>query len=283
MHAPDNRDILEVLKFELDFIEKGDYGRSVRTPWRPTSIFQDSPSCINFNDPARPHLCEECVLMTFVPPERREEEVPCHHIPLTELGVTVDSVERWAHRDELEEILGKWLRKTIRRIEEERAGKSPSGENGPKVQSPRARQPELRSTTTEPVLTMKQRILIVDDDEHLLMALQTLLEQDGYDTSTAWSGQEALDKLRSSKFDLVLLDEALPDVPSSDILRRIRGMQVQPWVIVMQANASPWAHTLYGELGASDVIGKWMARREIREGVRACLTQPALSKEHAAA
>jgi hypothetical protein len=38
----DDRDVLEVLKAELDFIEKGGYGRSVRTPWLPTSVFQDS-------------------------------------------------------------------------------------------------------------------------------------------------------------------------------------------------------------------------------------------------
>jgi hypothetical protein len=36
----DDRVVLEVLKFELDFIEKGGYGRSVRTPWLPTSIFK---------------------------------------------------------------------------------------------------------------------------------------------------------------------------------------------------------------------------------------------------
>jgi hypothetical protein len=43
----DDRDILELLKEELDFIEKGGYGRSVHTPWKEKSIFQDSLSCIN--------------------------------------------------------------------------------------------------------------------------------------------------------------------------------------------------------------------------------------------
>ena len=44
----DERDILEVLRAELDFIEKGGYGRSVRTPEKPTSIFQGSLTCLNF-------------------------------------------------------------------------------------------------------------------------------------------------------------------------------------------------------------------------------------------
>ena len=41
--SDDKRDILEVLKFELSFLEQGGYGRSVRTPWKATSVFQDSP------------------------------------------------------------------------------------------------------------------------------------------------------------------------------------------------------------------------------------------------
>jgi hypothetical protein len=54
----DDRDVLDVLKFELDFIEKGGYGRSVRTPWLATSIFQDSLTCLNFGDPNRSHPCD---------------------------------------------------------------------------------------------------------------------------------------------------------------------------------------------------------------------------------
>ena len=65
--ADEKRDVLEVLKFELSFLEQGGYGRSVRTPWKATSVFQDSPSCLNFNDPARPHACSECLLTDFVP------------------------------------------------------------------------------------------------------------------------------------------------------------------------------------------------------------------------
>jgi hypothetical protein len=68
--STDKRDILEVLKFELSFLEQGGYGRSVRTPWKATSMFQDSPSCLNFNDPARPHACDECLLTDFVPPPK---------------------------------------------------------------------------------------------------------------------------------------------------------------------------------------------------------------------
>lgn len=119
--AADDRDILEVLKFELDFLEKGGYGRSVRTPWKPTSAFQDSLTCINFGDPHRSHPCDECLLMQFVPEEHRTENVPCHHIALTESGETVDTLEARETQQDLEEKVKNWLRVTIRRIERERA------------------------------------------------------------------------------------------------------------------------------------------------------------------
>jgi hypothetical protein len=120
----DKRDMLEVLKFELNFLEQGGYGRSVRTPWKATSAFQDSPSCLNFNDPARPHPCSECLLTDLVPPESRQADIPCHFIPLNNLGETLDSLERHSHQLELEEALKTWLRLTIARLEHERAQKT---------------------------------------------------------------------------------------------------------------------------------------------------------------
>lgn len=121
MMLTDDRDVLEVLRTELDFIENGGYGRSVRTPWKPTSVFQDSLSCINFGDPARPHSCNECLLLRFVPPERRSESVPCHHIPLNEAGETVETMEPLDDQQELEKAVKTWLRANIKRLEEERA------------------------------------------------------------------------------------------------------------------------------------------------------------------
>jgi len=122
--SDDKRDILEVLKFELNFLEQGGYGRSVRTPWKPTSVFLDSPSCINFNDPARPNPCNECLLTDFVPEKCQEEDIPCHHIPLNNQGETVYTMERQREQVELEEAVKGWLRSTIQRIEQDRAAKS---------------------------------------------------------------------------------------------------------------------------------------------------------------
>jgi len=121
--SDDNRGILEALKFELAFLEQGGYGRSVRTPKTPTRIFQDSLSCLNFWEPTRPHPCSECFLTDFVPQKAQQEDVPCHHIPLTAKGDTVDTLQDDQLR--LEDALRSWLRATIQRLEQERAAADP--------------------------------------------------------------------------------------------------------------------------------------------------------------
>ena len=124
MTTKDERDILEVLKAELDYIEQGGYGRSVRTPWKPTSVFQDSLTCLNYGYPYRAHPCGECFLNDLVPPERRAEAVPCHHISLNAEGETVETLELTDNRQQTEETVKAWLRAKIREIEEGRAGQA---------------------------------------------------------------------------------------------------------------------------------------------------------------
>ncbi len=116
----DDRDLLEVLKFELEFLEKGGYGRSPRAPWRQQLILEDSPTCMNYDSKDNRAPCSECLLMQLIPPERRAEQVPCRHIPLNAQEETIDSFYRYGSQQELEDALGAWLRATISRLEQER-------------------------------------------------------------------------------------------------------------------------------------------------------------------
>jgi hypothetical protein len=116
----DERETLDLLKFELKFLEDGGYGRSPRTPWRAPRIFEDSPSCLNFDDPSRPHPCSDCALMQFVPEPCRDESIPCRFIPLGTHGEDVDYFYRCGTQPELEEALAGWLRKQVSLLEEQR-------------------------------------------------------------------------------------------------------------------------------------------------------------------
>jgi hypothetical protein len=114
------RDVLEVLKTELQFLELGGY--SMRAAGGPQFIFEDSPTCVNCgrrDDPVIP--CSECVLIDLVPAEHRSEKIPCRHIPLNASGKTLDSLYRYAAPQEVEEVVGDWLRATIDRFEAERS------------------------------------------------------------------------------------------------------------------------------------------------------------------
>ncbi len=122
--AKDDRDILEILQEELDFIEKGGYGRSVRTPWLPKSIFQDSLSCLNYGYPYRAHPCNECRLIDFVSPEHQSETIPCHFIPLNETGDTIEDLEANDSQSKLEEAVKGWLRAKISVLERQRASQT---------------------------------------------------------------------------------------------------------------------------------------------------------------
>lgn len=117
MTTKEPRDLLAVLKSELEFVEKGGYRDTSRAAWRPRFIFQDSPSCLNFDSAQPPQPCSDCVLMQLVPEDLRNRKVACRYIPLNEQGETIDSFYRSGTREELESALRKWLRSSIERLE----------------------------------------------------------------------------------------------------------------------------------------------------------------------
>jgi len=115
----DDRNTLEVLKAELNFVEKGGYGRSPREPSRATLALEDSPTCMNYDTKEHRTPCAECVLMQFVPADKIDEIVPCRHITLTEEGDTLLQLYGGGTEQEIEEALAKWLKKAIAKLENE--------------------------------------------------------------------------------------------------------------------------------------------------------------------
>jgi hypothetical protein len=113
----DSRNLLKTLKAELAFVEKGGYRDRPRFPWRPSFVFEDSPTCLNFEAKEERRPCAECVLMQLVPEEQKKLKFPCRHIPLTPEGDSVAHFYESGTEKELESALKCWLTRKIAELE----------------------------------------------------------------------------------------------------------------------------------------------------------------------
>lgn len=97
-----------------------------------------------------------------------------------------------------------------------------------------------------------KKILIVDDDIHIVSMVREMLLKKGYDVSCAYSGTEALHILSRSRLDLVLLDLMLPGMSGEEVLPKIQGIPVI--VISGKAGIDDKVSLLLG--GAVDYVTK---------------------------
>jgi two-component system phosphate regulon response regulator PhoB len=120
---------------------------------------------------------------------------------------------------------------------------------------------------------MAQRILVIDDEPDLLELVRVNLDRSGYQVETAASGKEALERLRRSAPDLVILDLMLPDLSGTEICRQIRSdseLKRLP-VIMLTAKAEEVDRVVGFELGADDYVTKPFSPRELMLRVKAVL------------
>ena len=114
------------------------------------------------------------------------------------------------------------------------------------------------------------RILLVDDEQAVQTLLAYPLRKEGYEVVSATTGQEALDRFRDGRFDLVVLDVMLPQLDGFDVCRELRAKSAVP-IIMLTAKADEFDKVLGLELGADDYITKPFSLREFRSRVRAVL------------
>ena len=113
-------DLFQSLKLELRFLESGGYEQVATAAGREARIFEDSPVCPNYDNPADETPCSHCALMTLVPLEFRNDEAPCRHIIVNPKGETVDSVTRSGGFAAAERELRGWLKAMLQAIEHAR-------------------------------------------------------------------------------------------------------------------------------------------------------------------
>jgi two-component system alkaline phosphatase synthesis response regulator PhoP len=120
---------------------------------------------------------------------------------------------------------------------------------------------------------MASRVLIVEDERDIRDLVVLHLQRDGYEVTSAGSGEEALAQVRQSPPDLVVLDLMLPAMSGLEVCRRIRQEQATATlpIVMLTAKADEVDRVVGLELGADDYVVKPFSPKELLARVRAVL------------
>ncbi|GIP38137.1 putative transcriptional regulatory protein YkoG [Paenibacillus sp. J31TS4] len=118
---------------------------------------------------------------------------------------------------------------------------------------------------------MKPRILVIEDETKIARVLVLELTHEQYETDTAETGREGLDKAMHAKWDLILLDVMLPEMNGLEVLRRLRQSGSRIPVILLTARDSTPDVVAGLDLGANDYITKPFEIEELLARIRAVL------------
>jgi two-component system alkaline phosphatase synthesis response regulator PhoP len=118
---------------------------------------------------------------------------------------------------------------------------------------------------------VKRRILLVEDEESLVLALCDRLHSEGYDVDVANDGDTAFEKASRGAFDLILLDVALPQRNGFDVCRDLRARGVQTPVLMLTARGQVIDRVLGLKLGADDYLTKPFETAELLARIEALL------------
>lgn len=128
----------------------------------------------------------------------------------------------------------------------------------------------------------KNKILIVDDEIHILELLKYNLESNGFDVIQAESGEEAMALIETQTLDGVILDLMLPGIDGIEVLRRIRQSEFSRLPVIMLTAKNEEIDAVIGlEMGADDYIGKPFRTRELISRVKAVLRRAELRDQPA--
>lgn len=128
---------------------------------------------------------------------------------------------------------------------------------------------------------MAEKILVVEDDPLMLSALEILLEDEGYDVTTASSGMEAIEKAKNENFDLVVSDVRMAEMDGIETLSNVKQQQPDARSIVITGYASPDIPVQAIKLGVDDYIMKPFDDRQFVASVKRCLESFKLQKAYA--
>jgi len=116
-----------------------------------------------------------------------------------------------------------------------------------------------------------ERILIIEDEESILMALEDDLKLEGYEVTGIEDGQQGLSMAKEGGYDLIILDIMLPKMNGFEVCKELRQAGVTIPILILSAKSQEIDKVLGLELGADDYVTKPFSPRELLARVKAIL------------
>ena len=117
---------------------------------------------------------------------------------------------------------------------------------------------------------MSRKVLVVDDEKLIVKGIRFNLEQDGMEVDCAYDGEEAVEKAKENKYDIILLDLMLPKMDGFEVCQRIREFSNMP-IIMLTAKGDDMDKILGLDYGADDYITKPFGVMELLSRIKAVL------------
>ena len=122
---------------------------------------------------------------------------------------------------------------------------------------------------------MKTKVLIVEDDPHILLGLEEVLKSDGFDVAVCNRGDQAIEAVRKHRPSLIVLDVMLPGLSGYDICKQLRARKVATPILMLTAKGQEIDKVVGLDLGADDYVTKPFGVRELLARIHALLRRTA--------
>jgi DNA-binding response OmpR family regulator len=122
---------------------------------------------------------------------------------------------------------------------------------------------------------MKTKILIVEDDPHILLGLEEILKSEGFDVASCNRGDSALESIAKHKPALIVLDVMLPGLSGFDICKQLRAKKITTPILMLTAKGQEIDKVVGLDLGADDYVTKPFGVRELIARIQALLRRGA--------
>jgi DNA-binding response OmpR family regulator len=122
---------------------------------------------------------------------------------------------------------------------------------------------------------MNTKVLIVEDDPHILLGLEEVLKSDGFQVAVCNRGDQAIEAVRKHRPALVVLDVMLPGLSGYDICRQLRAKKVATPILMLTAKGQELDKVVGLDLGADDYVTKPFGVRELLARIHALLRRTA--------